>query len=158
MRAGHRMRIGRASKLIAAVGLALATMAVGCPAAGVRDFTVVGDRIVEPLDPAVPDAARGRQIVVGRESGNCLICHSLAASGERNMGDVAPPLDGVGGRLDSGQLRLRLVDQSRLNPETVMPPYYRIDGLVRVAPDLAGRPVLSAREIEDVVAYLATLR
>jgi sulfur-oxidizing protein SoxX len=55
-------------------------------------------------------------------------------------------------------LRLRLVDASRLNPKTIMPSYYRIDGLNRVGRNFAGKPILSAAQIEDIVAYLATLR
>ena len=74
------------------------------------------------------------------------------------MGDIAPPLSGVGARLSEGQLRLRIVDSSRLNPETVMPSYYKVDGLVRVASAWRGKPVLTAQQIEDVVAYLKTLK
>ena len=121
-------------------------------------YLVDGDRITAPLDPGRPDPARGRAVLLHRETGNCLICHRLEASGERSQGDIGPPLDGVGTRLDAGQLRLRLVDQSRLNPDTLMPPYYRVDGLTRVAPRFAGKPALSGPEIEDVIAYLATLK
>lgn len=74
------------------------------------------------------------------------------------MGDIAPSLSGVGARLSDGQLRLRIVDQSRLNPDTVMPSYYKTDGLVRVAPTYRGKPVLTVQQIEDVVAYLKTLK
>ena len=74
------------------------------------------------------------------------------------MGNLAPPLSGIGGKLSAGQLRLRVVDQSRLNRETIMPAYYRIDGLIRVAPDYRGKPVLGAQQVEDVVAYLMTLK
>ncbi len=71
---------------------------------------------------------------------------------------MAPDLEGAGSRSIEGQLRLRIVDASRLNPDTIMPPYYRIEGLARVAPAFAGKPILSAEQIEDVVAYLVTLR
>jgi sulfur-oxidizing protein SoxX len=125
---------------------------------GVARFTVVGDAIPEPLSGAQGDPARGRQIVLDRELGNCLICHQVAEAGEPFQGDLGPNLTGVGRRLSRGQIRLRLVDQSRLNPATVMPPYHRIDRLNRVAAPYRGRPVLSAKEVEDVVAYLATLK
>jgi sulfur-oxidizing protein SoxX len=74
------------------------------------------------------------------------------------QGSLAPNLAGAGSRWSGGQLRLRIVDASRLNPNTIMPPYYRIDDLTRVAHSYAGKPILSAAEIEDVVAFLATLR
>ena len=124
----------------------------------VARFTVVGDAIPEPLAGKRGDPARGRRIVLDRETGNCLICHRVPVPGEPFQGDLGPDLAGVGRRLSSGQIRLRLVDQSRLNPATIMPPYHRIDGLNRVAATYRGRPVLSAEEIEDVVAYLATLK
>lgn len=111
-----------------------------------------------PLDGAIGDAARGMAIVRDRASGNCLICHRVPIADEPFQGDVGPDLTGVGSRLTAGQLRYRLIDQSRINPATAMPPYYRIDGLTRVAERFAGRPALDAQQIEDVVAWLATLR
>jgi sulfur-oxidizing protein SoxX len=98
-----------------------------------------------------------RELISGRD-GNCLLCHAVAETGVRFMGDIAPPLSGVGARLSEGQLRLRIVDSSRLNPETVMPSYYKVDGLVRVAPAWRGKPVLTAQQIEDVIVYLKTLK
>lgn len=74
------------------------------------------------------------------------------------MGNIGPPLSGIGARLSAGQLRLRVVDQSRLNHDTVMPSYYRVEGLTRVAPAYQGKPVLTAGQIEDVVAFLQTLQ
>jgi sulfur-oxidizing protein SoxX len=71
---------------------------------------------------------------------------------------LAPSLAGAGSRWSVGQLRLRIADASRLNPNTIMPPYYRVEHLTRVAPAFAGKPILSAEEIEDVVAFLASLR
>jgi L-cysteine S-thiosulfotransferase len=121
-------------------------------------FVVTGDAITAPLAGAVGDAARGRAVVKDRAVGNCLICHAAPEPDERFMGNLSPDLKGVGSRLTSGQTRLRLVDQSLINPQTIMPPYYRIDGLTRVAPRYKGQPALTAQQIEDIVAYLTTLK
>src|SRR6266849_3615230 len=125
---------------------------------GLRPYAVVGDSIPDPLTGAKGDAERGRTIVVNRQVGLCLLCHSGPFPDERFQGTLAPDLKGAGARWSEGQLRLRIVDASRLNPETIMPPYYRVQGLERVAPAFAGKPVFTAEQIEDVVAYLATLR
>lgn len=125
---------------------------------GLVPTTVVGDAIPESLTGAPGDAARGRAIVVDRIRGLCLLCHAGPFPEERFQGNLAPDLTGVGGRLSPGQLRLRLVDGRALNPETIMPSYYNLAGLARVGRVWQGRPILSAAEIEDVVAFLATLR
>lgn len=122
----------------------------------IADFVVNGDAITEPM-AAAGDPQRGRRIVRDRETGNCLICHKVPEPDELFQGDLGPDLGGIGKRLTAGQIRLRLVDESRLNPQTLMPPYYRVDGLNRVAARYRGKPVLTAQEIEDVVAYLGTL-
>jgi L-cysteine S-thiosulfotransferase len=104
---------------------------------------------------------RGRwepPIAVNRQVGLCLLCHSGPFPEERFQGNLAPDLSGAGKRSSEGQLRLRIVDSSRINPATIMPAYHRIDGLVRVAPAWRGKPVLSAEQIEDVVAFLMTLK
>ena len=123
-----------------------------------RPFAVVGDAIPQPLTDTKGDPARGRAIVANRQVGLCLLCHSGPFPEERLQGTMAPDLKGAGSRWSEGQLRLRIVDAARLNPETIMPPYYRTQGLNRVAPALRGKPVLGAEQIEDVVAFLATLR
>lgn len=120
-------------------------------------FDVVGDSVPVPLTTMPGDAARGRTVMAGRDA-NCLLCHAVPESGERFMGSVAPSLSGVGARLKAAQLRLRVVDQSRLNRDTVMPSYYRVSGLHNVAEAYRGKPILTAQQIEDVVAYLQTLR
>ncbi|MEZ5818523.1 MAG: sulfur oxidation c-type cytochrome SoxX [Hyphomicrobiaceae bacterium] len=125
---------------------------------GVVAYHVSGDAIPAPLTAMPGDVERGRAIVRDREIGNCLICHRIPEPTERFMGNLGPPLEAVGDRLTAGQIRLRLIDQSRLNPATLMPPYHRTTGLVRVAPAFRGRPVLDAQQIEDVVAYLSSLR
>ena len=125
--------------------------------AGLVPYPVVGDAITVSLTGTAGDPARGRAIVVNRQVGLCLLCHSGPFREERLQGSLAPDLAGVGSRFSVGQLRLRVVDASRVNRDTIMPPYYRTQGLTRVAPSYAGKPILSAEQIEDVVAFLATL-
>jgi len=122
-----------------------------------RPYAVVGDAIPASLTGEPGDAARGRALVVERSS-SCILCHSGPFPEQRFQGDVAPSLAGAGGRWSEGELRLRLVDASRLNAATIMPSYYRVDGLNRVGPSWREKPILSAGQIEDIVAYLATLR
>ena len=115
------------------------------------------DSLPNSLTGTKGDPARGRAIVANRQVGLCLLCHSGPFPEQRFQGDLAPALNGAGRRLSEGQLRLRMVDSARVNAATIMPAYYRTDGLTRVAPALQGRPVLSAEQIEDVVAFLKTL-
>jgi L-cysteine S-thiosulfotransferase len=122
-----------------------------------RPYTVTGDSIMEPLTGTPGDATRGRALVLERTN-TCILCHSGPFPEEKFQGDLAPNLSGSGSRWSVGQLRLRLVDASRFNPGTIMPSYYRIDRLDRVAANWRGKPILSAGQIEDIVAYLATLR
>jgi L-cysteine S-thiosulfotransferase len=123
-----------------------------------RPYAIVGDAIPVSLTGAPGDAGRGEKIVTNRQVGLCLLCHSGPYPQERFQGTMAPDLKGAGVRSTEGQLRLRIVDAAKINPETIMPPYYRLDGLARVAPGFRGKPILSAEQIEDVVAYLMTLR
>jgi L-cysteine S-thiosulfotransferase len=122
-----------------------------------RPFQVVGGAIPVSLTGARGDPERGRTIVVERQS-TCLLCHSGPFPEQRFQGNLSPDLKGTGARWTEGQLRLRMVDASRLNADTIMPPYYRVEGLTRVAAPWRGKPILSAEQIEDVVAYLTTLR
>jgi sulfur-oxidizing protein SoxX len=140
-------------------GLAALLLASGAAAAepGLVPYQIVGDAIPAPLTGTAGDPARGRAIVGNRQLGLCLLCHSGPFPEDRLQGTLAPSLAGVASRLSIGQLRLRIVDASRVNPKTIMPPYYRTQDLTRVAPSYAGKPILSAEEVEDVVAFLATL-
>ena len=117
--------------------------------------TTAADRHEAPL-AAAGDPARGREVFVSREGGHCVLCHAIP--GVALAGDVGPSLAGVGSRLDSGQVRLRIMDLSRVKPEAAMPAFHRTEGLNRVAPNLAGKPVLPAQQVEDLVAFLGTLR
>jgi len=140
-----------------AAALLAAALSGGSAAQGLRTYTITADGIPEPLTGAPGDPARGRALVLERSS-TCILCHSGPFTEVRFQGDLAPSLAGTGSRWSASQLRLRLVDASRLNAPTIMPSYYRVDGLARVGPNWRGEPILSADQIEDIVAFLATLR
>jgi sulfur-oxidizing protein SoxX len=139
--------------------IAAALLALPGPAGAqaLRPYTVVGDAIPDPLTNARGDVARGRALVVERSS-TCILCHSGPFPEHKFQGDLAPDLSGSGRRWSEGQLRLRLVDAPHLNAATIMPSYYRVEGLQRVGTPWRGKPILSAEQIEDIVAYLVTLR
>ena len=145
----------------AAIKVSVATCSLCVPAftlAQTSSFAVVGDAIPAPLTGMTGDAARGRNIVANRQVGLCLLCHSGPLPEERFQGNLAPSLAGAGSRWSEGQLRLRLADSRRLNPDTIMPAYLRTEGLTQVAKNLQGKPLLTAQQIEDVVAFLMTLK
>jgi sulfur-oxidizing protein SoxX len=104
------------------------------------------------------DPARGRAIVANRQVGLCLLCHTAPIPEERFQGNLAPDLAGVGGRWSPEQLRRRVADARSLNPESIMPPYFRTEGLTRVGAAWQGKTILTAQQLDDVVAYLAALR
>ncbi|HEY6240092.1 MAG TPA: sulfur oxidation c-type cytochrome SoxX [Burkholderiales bacterium] len=140
-------------------------LSLGCAAAalaaavfgqeGRAAFEAVGDAIPRPLTAEPGQPERGRSIVANRDQGGCTLCH--AVPGEKNFGNIAPTLAGAGARLSVAQLRLRVADSTRVNPESPMPAYYRTEGLAQVAGAFRGKPILSAQQVEDVVAWLATL-
>jgi L-cysteine S-thiosulfotransferase len=144
--------------MAAALALVALTSAASATEGDLRPFAIVGDAIPQPLTGTRGDPARGRVIVTQRQTGLCLLCHSGPFPEERFQGTIAPDLAGAGARWSEGQLRLRMVDSRRINPATIMPPYYNIEGLTRVGPAWQGKPVLTAEQIEDVVAFLMTLR
>lgn len=147
----------RRRTIAAAVGAAL--LATAATAEDVlQPHVVVGDAIPDPLTGRRGDPARGRAIVIDRQVGLCLLCHSGPFPEQRLQGTMAPDLAGAGARWTEGQLRLRIVDARRLDPGTIMPPNHRVEGLTRVAEAFRGRPILTAEQIEDVVAFLTTLR
>jgi len=131
-------------------------VAYAAPDTVIADYVIADYGIAEPLSAMPGDAERGRAIAVDRGLGNCLSCHALPVDAEF-FGTTGPTLDGVARRLSPAQLRLRLVDPKAVNPMTMMPAYYKATGLNRVAPAYAGKPILDAQQIEDLVAYLTTL-
>ena len=116
-------------------------------------FTVIATPAAAEGDPA-----RGRAIVANRQVGMCLLCHSGPFPEERFQGNLAPDLSGAGKRWSAAELRLRLTEPQKFNPDTIMPSYSRTEGLSNVAPAYRGKPILSPQQIDDVVAYLATLK
>jgi sulfur oxidation c-type cytochrome SoxX len=155
----HSRRPQPSHPIAAIAALIVASLVVALPtqAEELLPYTVVNDGIPQSLTGSPGDAVRGRALVLARTT-TCILCHSGPFPETRFQGDLAPDLAGAGNRWTVSQLRLRLVDASRFNPNTIMPSYYRADGLVRVGRNFAGKPILSAAEIEDIVAFLATLR
>jgi sulfur-oxidizing protein SoxX len=149
--------LARSSVHIAALIVAGLAFVRAASADELVPYEIAGGGIAESLTGSPGDAVRGRALVLARTT-TCILCHSGPFPETRFQGDLAPDLTGAGNRWSASQLRLRLVDASRLNPETIMPSYYRKDGLVRVGRNFTGKPILSAVEIEDIVAFLATLR
>lgn len=121
-------------------------------------YVVTGDAIPEPLAGLRGDVALGQALIGERHRSLCILCHALPSGAARLQGTLAPSLAGIGSRLSGGQIRLRLVDMKRLNPQSIMPTYYALRDGFRVAPAWQGKPVLGAAEIEHLVAYLVTLK
>ena len=143
----------------AAAGLTALLISTGAVAPEeLGPYTIVSNTIPASLTGAIGDAGRGRAIVVDRRLGACLLCHTGPFPEEKFQGTLAPDLSGAGSRWSEGQLRLRLVDPTRLNSDTIMPPYYRVEGPTRVGLAWRGKPILTAEQIEDVLAFLMTLR
>jgi len=135
----------------------IGALAAAVMAGALLPYQIVGEAIPASLTGTNGDPVRGRAIMLDRRLGACLLCHSGPFAEEKFQGNLAPDLSGVGLRWSPGQLRLRLVDASRLNPDTIMPPYYRVDGLTRVGDAWRGTPILTAEQVEDMVAFLSTL-
>jgi sulfur-oxidizing protein SoxX len=143
-----------AARFLASLLLAMAVPAM----ASAQAAMVTGDAVVQSLTGSAGDPARGRAIIADRQKGFCLLCHGGPFPEEPLQGNLAPSLEGAGSRWNEGQLRLRLMDNKRVNPESIMPAYHRIEGLNRVGATWRDRPILSAAEIEDVLAFLMGLK
>ena len=165
MHPSPRKCLARIRPFLAAAALIAVTNPILTPFASAEEnlrqnlagYRIVDSAIPESLTGRPGDAVRGEQIVRDVSNATCLICHAISIAGERDPGNIGPPLDGVGLRYSAGELRLRLVDPKYLNAETIMPSYFQASGLYRVDPDFENRPIYSAQDIEDVVAYLQTL-
>jgi L-cysteine S-thiosulfotransferase len=121
-------------------------------------YEIVGDAIAAPLNGLIGDASRGRLIVATRQKGLCLLCHSGPFPEERFQGDLSPSLAGAGSRSTEGQLRLRMVDSTKVNRASIMPAYHRTTEFSRVGRNFTDKPILNAQEIEDVVVFLKELK
>ena len=124
----------------------------------VTDTQIVGDAIPTRLSAAPGLAERGREIFIDRERGHCVLCHAVDGLEAEFQGNVGPDLSSVGDRLSPGQLRLRIVDYQIVRPGTLMPSYYRIHDLYQVADQYQDEPILTAKEVEDLVTYLSERR
>jgi len=144
--------------VVAAVVCAMLTGAAG--AAEFAKFTVDKSNfsIPESLTGTPGDAANGRDVAIDRKRGNCLACHTLPIPEQPFHGRIAPPLAGIGARYSPEQLRLRVVNAKTMNPNTIMPSFYNTSGYHRPLEKFEGKTILSAQEVEDVVAYLMTLK
>lgn len=141
------------------VVLALAAVvSTGASGAELVKYTVKNGAIAKSLTGKPGDPAKGRKAAINRKLGNCLACHTMPAPKQQFHGNVGPPLAGVGSRLKEGELRLRLVDSKAVNPDTSMPGFYKNTGLHRVLKQWRGKTLLSAEQLEDIVAYLKTLK
>lgn len=150
-RAHRGRRVALCLGMAGLLALPLLSRAADLEAAQIR-----ADTVPAPLTATPGNPAQGRELLVKRENANCILCHALPEV--RFSGDLAPTLAGVGARLSPAQLRLRVADNARVYPNTIMPAYYRSSGLRQVAAQYQGRTILSAQEVEDVVAYLGTLK
>ena len=142
-----------------AIPFVLAAASTSVAHEALRPYLVEGDAIAVSLTGRAGDPARGAALIGDRQRSLCVLCHAGPFPDPHLQGTLAPALSAVGERYSQGQIRLRIVDMKALNPASIMPSYYRIDDADRrVAAAWRGKPVLTADEIEDLVAYLATLK
>jgi sulfur-oxidizing protein SoxX len=134
--------------------LAGVLMPISIPKIGARDA----------MDPSLTgqagDPVRGRTVATDARQGNCIICHAMTIPelSADAFGDIGPSLAGVGSRLSASALRQRIADPRVLSPDTLMPSYFATTGFTRVQAAYVGMTILSAQEVEDLVAYLASLK
>jgi len=147
------------TKLMSAVcGLAfVGTLAVGAQASETAQYTIVDETIPTSLTGKPGDAANGKKVVISRKKGNCLACHVMPIPEQQFHGKTGPDLHGVAEHYDEASMRMRIVDAHVIHPNTMMPSFYRT-GQHRVLKKFQGKTILSAQEVEDVVAYMMTLK
>ncbi len=134
-------------------------LGAGAQAEELVKFQIIdGDRIDKSLTGQAGDAANGRKLAINRQLGNCLACHVMPIPEQPFHGEVGPDLTGIGGTMSEGEIRLRIVNPKVVNPDTIMPAFYRNDGFERVLKKFQGKTMLSAQQVEDVVAYMVTLK
>ena len=144
---------------VAAIGISLALLlSPPASAAGSVKYHINNDTIAESLTGKAGDPVNGRKLAINRKKGNCLACHSMPIPEQAFHGNIGPDLKGVSNRYSEGELRLRIVNPKVLNSETIMPAFYKTDGFNRVIKKFMGKTIISAQEVEDIVAYLMTLK
>jgi sulfur-oxidizing protein SoxX len=146
--------------IAASAVLALNLSAAFADAVGPNDIAMVDAVVAESLTGVAGDPAAGRDIMINRKLGNCLACHVNSEIPEQPFhGEVGPPLDGVADRWTEAELRAILVDvKQAMNPDSIMPSFYSLKLGARVAEKFEGKTILGAQQIEDVLAYLMTLK
>ncbi len=141
-----------------AVSLGL-LLGAGAQAQELVKYQIVGGESIDKSLTGQPgDPANGRKVAIDRKLGNCLACHVMPVPEQPFHGDVGPDLSETGGNLSEGEIRLRIVNSKALNPDTIMPAFYRNDGFERVMKKFQGKTMLSAQQVEDIVAYVMTLK
>jgi sulfur-oxidizing protein SoxX len=137
-----------------------AMLAASAGAEGLARYTVDTSNLAiqKSLTGKAGDPANGKKVAISRKKGNCLACHRMPIPEQSFHGAIGPPLTGVGARYTPAQLRLRMVDAKVFNPRTIMPSFYKVDDYHRPLKKFAGKPILTAQEVEDVIAYLGTIK
>ncbi|GAB4347071.1 MAG: sulfur oxidation c-type cytochrome SoxX [Gammaproteobacteria bacterium] len=144
---------------VGALALATGLMAASAGAGeSMVKYTVSGNAIPQSLTGKPGDPKKGKALVIARKKGNCLACHMMPIPEEADHGQIGPALYGVANRMTPAEMRLRIVDPKVINPNTAMPSFYKTKGLHRVLKKFQGKPILTAQEVEDIVAYLSTLK
>jgi sulfur-oxidizing protein SoxX len=142
------------SLVVMTIGLSIQSQAAEFNLAKVR----VGDGIPKALTGKPGDAKKGRATAINRKKGNCLACHSMPAPEQADHGNIGPNLAGVASRYTIAELRLRLVSGKSINPDTIMPSFYMKTGFNRVQKKWRGKTIIGAQDVEDILAYLITLK
>lgn len=121
---------------------------------------IVGGEIKSPLTQKAGDPKKGRNWFANRKFGNCLACHANKdMSHEQFHGEIGPSMDEVALRYSPSQLRAILVDaRSVFGNQTIMPGFYTLEGGKRIAKKFKGKTILSGQQVEDIIAYLQTLK
>ena len=104
------------------------------------------------------NSKKGRKLAVHRKKGNCLACHKMPIPEQQFHGEIGPDLAGVGSRYSAGELRLLIVNPKVVNEDTIMPAFYKNTGFNAVLKKFKGKTVISAQDVEDIIAYLLTLK
>jgi len=126
---------------------------------GLMKYEVVDNGVAKSLTGKPGDPEKGVKTFTNRRLGNCLACHQVTALASQPFhGEIGPSLDGVADRYTEAQLRMQVINAKVINPDTIMPAFYRTDGFHRVLDKFKDKPILTAEEVEDVVAYLKTLK